>query len=296
MDTKKVELLLKAMDIGSLKKTAQICNYTQSGIIYTINALEKELGIQFIERNAKGVVPTEEGRVLKPYLEEIVAAAKRFDERVELLFNNPSSTLEIGVWPSMARNWFPDLLRNFNKKHPDVRVHLNIATKDLTSLLNDGSIDCAIAPSNIAGTNNYIHLRNDRLSVAVPQDFPFPDDEPVPFSKLSDHPIFLTAHFPIGTGSKNFQEWYFSLSASQKVYIKSSDGLTLLSMVENGYGIAFLSDIYRAECPKTVRMLSLEEELITETVLALSTVKPATKILNDFIREVQEYVSELKFS
>lgn len=293
MDTKKIELLLKAMDIGSLKKTAQVCNYTQSGIIYTINTLEKELGIPIIARNSKGIIPTAEGRILKPYLEDIVAASKRFNERVELLLDSQSTTLEIGVWPSIARNWLSDLLHQFNKHHPDVRVHINIATKDLSSLLNDGTIDCAIAPSNIAQSNHYIHLRDERLSVAVPADFPFPVNVPVPLSKLSDYPIFLTAHFPNGSGSKEFQEWYFSLSASQKVYINSSDGLTLLTMVEHGYGIAFLSDIYRSECPKEVKMLPLDVELTTETALILSPVKPATKILNDFIREVQEFVNHL---
>lgn len=45
MDTKKLELLLAAMNIGSLKKTAEICNYTQSGVIYAINTLEEELQI-----------------------------------------------------------------------------------------------------------------------------------------------------------------------------------------------------------------------------------------------------------
>lgn len=293
MDTKKIELLLKAMDIGSLKKTAQICNYTQSGIIYTINTLEKELGIQIITRNAKGVIPTTEGRILKPYLEDIVAASKRFDERVELLLDNQTSTLEIGVWPSIARNWLSDLLRQFNEHYPDVRVHINTATKDLSSLLNDGTIDCAIAPSNIAQSDNYIHLRDERLSVAVPADFPFPENTPVPLSKLSDYPVFLTAHFPNGADSKEFQKWYFSLSASQKVYINSSDGLTLLTMVANGYGIAFLSDIYRAECPKAVKMLPLDVELLTETALILSPVRPTTRILNDFIREVQKFVDVL---
>lgn len=292
MDTKKLELLLKAMEIGSLKKTAEMYNYTQSGIVYTINSLEKELGLQFIQRSSKGVVPTPEGRILKPYLEELLAASRSFEERVELLLDDKTPTLEIGVWPSMARIWLPGLLRCFREKYPNVRVNIRIATKDLTALLEEGAIDCAIGPYNIAGENNYIHLKDEQLYVAVPADFPLPGGVPVALEDLSSYPVFLTAHFPTGSGSQAFQDWYFSLAASQKVYIKSADGLTLLAMVEQGYGVAFLSQIYEAECPETVRMLPLEQSLITETVLAFSPVRRVTNVLDDFVQTVQEYIAE----
>lgn len=291
MDTKKVELLLKAVDIGSLKRAAELSNYTQSGIVYAMNALEKECGIRFISRDPKGISLTPEGKLLRPYLEDILTATKRFDEMLEMLHDDRSPSLDIGVWPSIARSWLPDLLRRYQKKYPDTKIHVDIATKDLSSLLRTGAIDCALGPYNIAVGDRYIHLKNEDIYVAVPSSFPFPDDTPVSLDELTEYPVFLTSHFAQGPGSKAFQDWYLSLSSSQKIRINSSDGLTLLSMVEQGYGIAFLSHIYKADCPKGVRMLPLTQALVTETILALSPVRPATKALNDLIREVQLYVS-----
>ena len=44
MDTKKIAVFLEAVKMGSLKKTAEKLNYTQSGLIYLMNSLENELG------------------------------------------------------------------------------------------------------------------------------------------------------------------------------------------------------------------------------------------------------------
>lgn len=231
---------------------------------------------------------------MRPYLEDLLAATKRFEERADLIRNNRSPILEIGVWPSIARTWLSIILDEFRGKHPDIRVHVNIATKDLTELLQQGSLDCAIGPFNIASGDHYVHLKDESIYVAGPETFPREKGEVCGLEELSAYPVFLTAHFPGGSGSQEFQNWYFSLSESQKVYINSSDGLTLLSLVAKGYGVAFLSQIYENDCPVGVKMLPLKTPLITETILAYSPIKPISKPVEYFIEVVQDCVKSQK--
>ena len=55
MESKKLEALLMAVDLGSFTKAAEVMGYTQSGLTHMMNSLEREVG--FTRRR-----PTDEGR------------------------------------------------------------------------------------------------------------------------------------------------------------------------------------------------------------------------------------------
>ena len=44
MDSKKLEILMTAVDLGSFTKTSEVVGYTQSGLTHMMDALEKEVG------------------------------------------------------------------------------------------------------------------------------------------------------------------------------------------------------------------------------------------------------------
>ena len=47
MEKLNAEVFLKVVETGSFKKAADILNYTQAGVSYIINAMEKEFGLKF---------------------------------------------------------------------------------------------------------------------------------------------------------------------------------------------------------------------------------------------------------
>ena len=44
MDTKKLEALLTAVELGSFTRAAEVLGYTQSGLTHMMNSLEKDIG------------------------------------------------------------------------------------------------------------------------------------------------------------------------------------------------------------------------------------------------------------
>ena len=44
MDSKKLEILMTAVDLGSFTKTSEVVGYTQSGLTHMMDVLEKEVG------------------------------------------------------------------------------------------------------------------------------------------------------------------------------------------------------------------------------------------------------------
>ena len=45
MDSKKFEILMTAVNLGSFSKASEVVGYTQSGLTHLINGLEREIGI-----------------------------------------------------------------------------------------------------------------------------------------------------------------------------------------------------------------------------------------------------------
>lgn len=48
MDSKKLEILMTAVNLGSFSKASEVVGYTQSGLTHLINGLEREIGMTLI--------------------------------------------------------------------------------------------------------------------------------------------------------------------------------------------------------------------------------------------------------
>ena len=63
MESKKLEALLMAVDLGSFTKAAEVMGYTQSGLTHMMNSLEREVGFTLLERGRGGVRLTKRERI-----------------------------------------------------------------------------------------------------------------------------------------------------------------------------------------------------------------------------------------
>ena len=97
MDVKKLDMLLKVVNIGSFKKAAEELNYSQSGLLYIINSLEEEIGMPILNRDYKGVSLTHEGQILEPFIHELIEKNNLFEEMVTKVTKKNENTLRIAA-------------------------------------------------------------------------------------------------------------------------------------------------------------------------------------------------------
>ena len=64
MNTKELQYFMKVCEEQSINKAAGKLFITQQGLSRVIANLEKNLNVKLLERNARGVFPTEEGQYL----------------------------------------------------------------------------------------------------------------------------------------------------------------------------------------------------------------------------------------
>lgn len=97
------EIFLKICETGSFSKAAETLNYTQSGISQMMAALEDELGVQLFARAKKGVILTDNGRKLTPYIQGMVNQKDKLRQAAFNINHKVEGRLRIGSFSSCRR-------------------------------------------------------------------------------------------------------------------------------------------------------------------------------------------------
>lgn len=79
MKKSKYEVFVKVVELGSLSRAADYCNYSQSAVSQIVSSIENELGITLLNRNHAGVWLTSDGEQLLPHIHNLSNAHTDFD-------------------------------------------------------------------------------------------------------------------------------------------------------------------------------------------------------------------------
>lgn len=150
MANQKYDAFLTVARLGSFKAAAEELGYTQAGISYLVNALEKELGLTLFLREYGGVHLTTEGREVLGLVQAINADEHALATRVRELADREGGLVRVGAFTSVAIEWFPSIARAFLDQYPKIDLKL-LCIDDEEELVNavwEGRADCAfsIAP------------------------------------------------------------------------------------------------------------------------------------------------------
>ncbi len=77
--------LLAVAEEGSLSRATSRLYVTQSAVTRQIASLERQLGLQLLDRNPRGVQPTEHALALLPYARAVVEANDQLVEQARKL-------------------------------------------------------------------------------------------------------------------------------------------------------------------------------------------------------------------
>ena len=173
MESKKLEALLMAVDLGSFTKAAEVLGYTQSGLTHMMNSLEKEVGFTLLERGRSGVRLTEEGERIAPAVREFLQANARLDSVIEQVASSRTEIIRVSAYASIAMHWLPGIIQRFREECPDVDVDIRMADHvDVPyELLAQGKMDAILVSPQDEGQYEWVHLADDPMFAVLPRDF-----------------------------------------------------------------------------------------------------------------------------
>lgn len=292
MDSKKIRALLAAVDKGSLTAAAAGLGYTQSGLTHMMNSLEDELGLNLLVRSKNGVQLSPAGLELLEDMRSLDAAAAALEKRAESLRRRNFSTLRLGAYSSIARQWMPEVLAEFRRNCPDTEVALNVGgIMDIYQAVRNDKLDCAIVSRQelLCQGLRWVHLWDDPLVAVLPVSVPAAESFPVREFTGKEF-LMPSACFDLDINPVFSRE-------SEKVlprirYTNLDDG-AIVSMVELGLGVSILSELIMADMPGKVRVLPLEPPARRSLGIVMSERRQNDRNIRRLIKCAQAVISRL---
>jgi LysR family glycine cleavage system transcriptional activator len=108
---------------GSTTACGQALHLTQSAVSKQLLALEALVGIALFNRTARGLLPTEAGRIYVTQARIALGAIEAASLRLAALQASPC-TLRVHVLPILGDRWLVPRLAGFSERHPDIEIEL----------------------------------------------------------------------------------------------------------------------------------------------------------------------------
>ncbi|MET9885432.1 LysR family transcriptional regulator [Streptomyces sp. NPDC006430] len=107
---------------GSLSAVARDLGCTQSAVSQHVRRLEKQTGTGLLERHARGVVPTEAGRILHSAAADGIAGLDGALRRLDELVRGDIGSVRITTGATTVRHFMSEAVVDFRRQHPKVSL------------------------------------------------------------------------------------------------------------------------------------------------------------------------------
>jgi DNA-binding transcriptional LysR family regulator len=119
-----LQYFLAAFRHGSFSAAAEELHMAQPSLSEQVRRLESELGVRLFHRVGRGLTPTEAGIALRPHAERTLDAAEAARESVVAVRELRGGTATFGTWGTARYYPGVDLVAEFRRRHPTVRVRV----------------------------------------------------------------------------------------------------------------------------------------------------------------------------
>lgn len=113
----------------SYTRAAEELSISQPGVTFHIKGLEREYGTALFERVGKRIFLTDAGRVLASYVQRTVLLEEEARVTMEELKGLRSGLLVVGASATIGIYLLPELVGEFRKRHPGIKVSLRVGNK-----------------------------------------------------------------------------------------------------------------------------------------------------------------------
>lgn len=228
---------------GSFTRASRDLLVAQSALSVQIKTLERSLGTPLFDRRRSGVELTEAGQRAYSAAERIFTDVDQLIADLNQSGRQVSGGVSVGTVNSIGMYQLPDVLSEFRKKFPDVRVRVDFRESEgVMDQLFQGKSDIAIVPWQRAYSDlNAVPLARHKMFLVAPADHPLAALERVSPHDLEKYP-FVGYHEGMHTRSM-IDALFKRMSINVEYAIESSNSATIKQMVMAGMGIAFLPEI-----------------------------------------------------
>jgi DNA-binding transcriptional LysR family regulator len=239
MELRQLEYFVAVVEEASFTRASMRVLVAQSGVSAQVRRLERELGVELLDRGGRTVTPTEAGLAVLPYARAALGAVTGVRAVVDELNGLVRGHVRVGMVTAGPSVTLSDLLASFNARHPGVEITLTEDASDaLLAAVRDGTLDLAVAslgPEAPVGVATHVII-DAPIVAAVHADHPLA-------RRSSVRPEDLTAYalicLPRGTGVRAIWD---ATGVPARVAFEASDPGMLAQLAARGLGVAIVPE------------------------------------------------------
>ena len=287
MELRQLQYFQSVGRLLSITKTADKFNIAQPSVSIAIQSLEKELGVQLLDRSHRRIAFTAEGDIFLQKVDEILALLTDAVHQISDYRALGPGYISLGITPTTSGVLFPRIFADFHTQYP----HINLTSVEegslaIVKLLEQGEVDIGIIiNSEFASGLEILPLKTEQIVLCLPLHHPLTTYKKITFNTLKSYPFLL---FKEDTYLRQtiLQECAKN-QITPKIAFSSSQIETIVSLVQEGAGITFLLESTVRKYANLVG-LPLAEPLRVLMGLAWNKDRYLSKAARTFINFVAE--------
>lgn len=146
MDLREVRTFVAVAELGTVSRAAEHLHITQPALSRQIANLESELGLKLFDRAGRRLLLTSEGAQMLGECRGLLNYSRAIREHADGLKRGDAGMLRVSASPHLIEGLFPDFLRHYAKRYPNVQVRLvEVVGPQSLDMLGKGEIHLAQA-------------------------------------------------------------------------------------------------------------------------------------------------------
>ena len=240
-----VQIFLEILQTGHFAGAARKLGTAKSSVARQLARLESDLGVRLFARTTRSLSLTDEGQAFLPYARRLVDDSREAASVVQTRKGRGSGLLRVSC-PSTFGRWFlAPHLASFRRRHPDVRIALELTSKKVELGPDGADVALRLGPLIDPGLSVRRLGAIDFCLVASPAYFRRRRPPRTP-EEVRDH-AFAALRPPVGERRIELQRGRETVSVGLVPVVECNDPDVVLAVCRDAGGIAALPRFLVAE-------------------------------------------------
>lgn len=255
LDLQQLRYFVAVAETQSIARAAAMLHISQSPLSRQVLALEARLGLALFARARQRLTLTDAGRSFLAQARDLLAHARRVEERALDEARQAGGTLVIGFVESAVHcGVLRHAVHALRRASPDATVELRaLRTAEQWAALHDGGIDVGFghAPPPVSSGLQSVLLSDEPFVLAVPSDHPLARGALTP--KRMERAPFITLPASVSPAARQALLAACECAGfTPNIVLEAADPSVVLGLVQSGFGLALVQRSLGASAPQGV--------------------------------------------
>ena len=229
----------------NISKASEKLHISQPAITKQIKNLEEYLNCKLFIRSQKGVLLTQEGRVIYDDIENALGLFQLAEKKIRASNELLSGKIRIGISTTLTKTYLMSFIRKFHTKYPNIIFEISTdPTSDLKLSLKKGKIDFIVAKfsSHLEDEFQYKKLGTMHDIFIANNDYKDLAIKKLTIEELINFPILLQKQ---PSSSRDcFEKYCKENRVKLKSIMEIASSNLLIDFTKIGYGIGLVTKEY----------------------------------------------------